>query len=159
MLEPTPAERMLQIATGTDVSNPNANAANANCLDAESFIPSLARGKLIICEHVSHSMYGQTFMISTILETIRRIGAAGVIFTSDQNLPEYDTGVESTMTLPLPGIVLHSDGSQVSYKGTREVHFQKIIQIMLAVSIASFPYSIIRYFLPSLHRCFKTTTT
>lgn len=103
MLEPTPAARMLQIATKADVSSPN---ASPNCLDAESFIPSLARGKLIICEHVAHSMYGQTSM-TIILETIRRIGAGGVIITSD-HLPQSDIGAESSMTLPVPGIVIQN---------------------------------------------------
>ncbi|KAJ4746492.1 Subtilisin-like protease SBT2.5 [Rhynchospora pubera] len=96
------AER--QIATKADVSSPN---ASANCLDTESLIPSLARGKLIICEHIPHSMYGQT-TISTIFESIGRIGAAGVIITSEENLLDSDAGAESSMTLPVPGIVLGS---------------------------------------------------
>jgi hypothetical protein len=124
LLEPTPADMMLQIANTTDVSSPN---ASPSCLDAESFIPSLARGKLIICNHISIAMYGQSGM-SFVLETIRRIGAAGVIITSDP-LPKSDIGAESSMTLPIPGIVIKNAADmQVLTKTHVKFSFRQVLK-------------------------------
>ncbi|KAJ3680619.1 hypothetical protein LUZ60_016897 [Juncus effusus] len=100
--ESTRGSRMYPMATVSDVSTGN---SNPSCLNPEAFDPSLARGKIIICEHIPHSMYARD-NIGTVFETMRRIRAVGVIITSDEDLPDDDIGVESTMTLPLPGIVL-----------------------------------------------------
>ncbi|XP_072955477.1 subtilisin-like protease SBT2.5 isoform X2 [Typha angustifolia] len=106
---PTPDEVMFPIAAAEDVSTRNRNGTTAwlsNCQDPGSFIPSVVRGKLIICAYVTRFIYAPT-RISVIFDTIQKIGAAGVIVTTDRDLLNSEIGVES-MTLSVPGIVLQS---------------------------------------------------
>ncbi|KAF6135581.1 hypothetical protein GIB67_015434 [Kingdonia uniflora] len=109
----TSKEVHFPIAAAADVCTGNSSyVAVDNCQDPEPFILSLARGKLIICTY-SFDFEFESASISTVAETMQKVGAAGFIITMDP-----DVGTEqvrgTTVTFGVPGIVVNNLGSSMA---------------------------------------------
>ncbi|MCL7024882.1 hypothetical protein MKW94_006612 [Papaver nudicaule] len=102
---PTLGMQNYPIAAAADVSTRNASFITIeNCQHSEPFIPTLARGKLIICTYTFDFEF-ESASIATVADTMQKIGAAGFIITMDPDLgSEQVRG--TTTTLRVPGIVL-----------------------------------------------------
>ncbi|RZC74517.1 hypothetical protein C5167_049993 [Papaver somniferum] len=102
---PTLGMQNYPIAAAADVTTRNASFITIeNCQHPEPFIPSLARGKLIICTYTFDFEF-ESASIAAIADTMQKIGAAGFIITMDPDLgSEQVRG--TTTTLRVPGIVL-----------------------------------------------------
>ncbi|XP_021768053.1 subtilisin-like protease SBT2.5 isoform X2 [Chenopodium quinoa] len=104
---PTPGEALFPIASAADVSRHNASIGLLeSCQTPDVFIPSLVRGKLVICTYTFDFEFDSASIIR-VAETIRTAGAAGFVMTMDP-----DVGSEeikgTTVTLGVPGIVLNN---------------------------------------------------
>jgi hypothetical protein len=102
---PTPGETTYPLALADDVSIANTTDGSNGCQDPKVFIRSLVQGKVIICMIVS-SIYYQLDTYAAMIDTIQKIGAAGVIitdrYTSDidyEYQPIFPTTLPSAMVL------------------------------------------------------------
>ncbi|OVA19814.1 Peptidase S8/S53 domain [Macleaya cordata] len=104
---PTLGLELYSIAAAADVCYGNASVVTVqNCQHPESFIPILARGKLIICTYTFDFEF-EAASIATVADTMQKIGAAGFIIAMDPDLgSEQVRG--TTVTLRVPGIVLNN---------------------------------------------------
>ncbi|KAI7980637.1 Subtilisin-like protease SBT2.5 [Camellia lanceoleosa] len=78
---PTTGEILFPIAAAADVSQRNTTAGLLtieSCQNAEPFVPSLVRGKLIICTYTFDFDF-ESASIATVADTIHKVGAAGFI--------------------------------------------------------------------------------
>ncbi|GKV10779.1 hypothetical protein SLEP1_g22097 [Rubroshorea leprosula] len=95
------------IAAAADVSVRNATTGLVDsCTHPEPFIPSLARGKLIICTYTFDFEY-EDASIATVADTIKKVGAVGFIVTLDPDIASEKVK-GTTVTLQVPGIVLNN---------------------------------------------------
>ncbi|KAK1306088.1 hypothetical protein QJS10_CPA10g01023 [Acorus calamus] len=82
---PTSGAAHLQIAAAGDLCRQNDSVMlMENCMRAEPFVRSLARGKIIVCSYIE--MEYITTIVSVVAETMRTVGAAGFILTLDYDL-------------------------------------------------------------------------
>ncbi|KAF8412909.1 hypothetical protein HHK36_000881 [Tetracentron sinense] len=106
---PTAGEVLFPIAAAVDVCSRNMSGGFVlveSCQDSESFIPSLVHGKLIICTYTFDFEF-EAASISTVADTIKKVGGAGFIITMDPDIgSEQVKG--TTVTLQVPGIVLNN---------------------------------------------------
>ncbi|CAL5359710.1 unnamed protein product [Camellia sinensis] len=106
---PTTGEILFPIAAAADVSQRNTTAGLLtieSCQNAEPFVPSLVRGKLIICTYTFDFDF-ESASIATVADTIHKVGAAGFILTIDPDIGSEQ--IKGTMlTLRVPGIVLNN---------------------------------------------------
>ncbi|CAN0842683.1 Subtilisin-like protease SBT2.5 [Linum grandiflorum] len=87
------------LAPASDVSNRNTTSAIEveSCQHPEHFIPSLARDKLVICTY-NLDFQSQAVSLSTVADTIQKVGAAGFIITMDPTIgSEQVKGTTSTL--------------------------------------------------------------
>ncbi|KAF0894015.1 hypothetical protein E2562_033799 [Oryza meyeriana var. granulata] len=102
----TPGETMYPLALADDVSNGNSTDGSTNCQDPSIFIRSLAQGKVIICMFASSNYYeGEN--LAGIVDTIQKIGAAGVIIT-DHNSGDVDIEYQPTFPTTIPSAIVLS---------------------------------------------------
>ncbi|XP_052150847.1 subtilisin-like protease SBT2.5 [Oryza glaberrima] len=107
----TPGETMYPLALADDVSNTNSTGGSSNCQDPDVFIRSLVQGKVIICMFVSSNYYEGDFLAG-IVDTIQKIGAAGVIIT-DRSSSDSDIEYHPTFPTSIPSaIVVNSADAQ-----------------------------------------------
>ncbi|KAI7988221.1 Subtilisin-like protease SBT2.5 [Camellia lanceoleosa] len=106
---PTTGEILFPIAAAADVSQRNTTAGLLtieSCQNAEPFVPSLVRGKLIICTYTFDFDF-ESASIATVADTIHKVGAAGFILTIDPDIGSEQ--IKGTMlTLRVAGIVLNN---------------------------------------------------
>lgn len=106
---PTAGEVLFPIAAAADVCRRNTTTsfmAIDSCQHKELFIPSLVQGKIIICTYTFDFEF-EAASIAAVADTVRGLGAAGFIITMDPDLgSEQVKG--TTMTIPVPGIVLNN---------------------------------------------------
>ncbi|KAI8532281.1 hypothetical protein RHMOL_Rhmol11G0201400 [Rhododendron molle] len=107
---PTAGEELFPIATAADVSQGKVTTTSPffvdSCQNADSFIPYLVQGKLIICTYTPvFEFEGAT--IGAVAETIQKVGAAGFILATDHEIrPEQ---IENSMfSLQVPSIFLNN---------------------------------------------------
>ncbi|XVE57550.1 hypothetical protein DITRI_Ditri04bG0099400 [Diplodiscus trichospermus] len=102
---PTEGEIYYPIAAAADVCVRDATTITVDgCQRPELFIPLLVQGKLIICTYTFEFEY-ESASIATVAETMKQVGAAGFIITTDPAMGSEQ--VKSTMlTLQTPSIVL-----------------------------------------------------
>ncbi|KAJ0104678.1 hypothetical protein Patl1_18357 [Pistacia atlantica] len=81
-------------------------ASLESCQHPELFIPSLARGKLIICTYSFDFEY-EAATVTTVADNIKKIGAAGFILRMDPDVGSTPVN-GTTMTLQVPGIILNN---------------------------------------------------
>ncbi|XP_058104107.1 subtilisin-like protease SBT2.5 [Magnolia sinica] len=104
---PTAGEIHFPIVAAADVCERNSSLVTVeNCQHAEPFIRSLVRDKLIICTYTFDFEF-ESASITTVANTIQRIGAAGFILTVDPNLRSHQVK-GTTVTLRVPGIVINN---------------------------------------------------
>ncbi|XP_057977562.1 subtilisin-like protease SBT2.5 [Malania oleifera] len=106
---PTPGDLMFPIAAAANVCQRNAAVgflAVDSCQHTQLFIPSLVRGKLIVCTYTFDFEFGAA-SIATVAETMQKVGAAGFIITMDPDIGSQQIK-GTTVTLRVPGIVLNS---------------------------------------------------
>ncbi|PSR93488.1 Subtilisin-like [Actinidia chinensis var. chinensis] len=106
---PTPGEVLFPIAAAADVCHRNTTTlfpTVENCQHAELFIPSLVRGKLIICSYTFDFEFDGA-SIATVADTIQKVGAAGFILTVDPDIGS-DQNKDFVSILRVPGIVLNN---------------------------------------------------
>ncbi|KAK1286897.1 hypothetical protein QJS10_CPB20g01345 [Acorus calamus] len=102
---PTSGAAHLQIAVAGDLCRQNDSVMlMQNCMRAEPFVRSLARGKIIVCSYIE--MEYITTIVPVVAETMRTVGAAGFILTLDYDLNPSARISLGTVNLPVPGIVL-----------------------------------------------------
>ncbi|KAF9625421.1 hypothetical protein IFM89_022579 [Coptis chinensis] len=104
---PTAGQNFFPIAAAADVCSGNTTIVTIeSCQHPEPFITSLARGKLIICTY-TYDFEFEAASISTVVETMQKVGAAGFILTMDPDfVSEQVKG--TTVTFRIPGIVLNN---------------------------------------------------
>ncbi|KAK9274940.1 hypothetical protein L1049_022196 [Liquidambar formosana] len=106
---PTAGEVLFPIAAAVDVCKTNASPGLLtvdSCQNTESFIPSLVRGKLIICTYTFDFEF-EAASIAVVADTIQKVGAAGFIITMDPDMASEQVK-GTTVTLRVPGIVLNN---------------------------------------------------
>ncbi|CAO2819432.1 unnamed protein product [Amaranthus hypochondriacus] len=104
---PTPGAALFPIAAAADVSRHNASVGLLeSCQNPDAFIPSLVRGKLIICTYTYDFEFDSANIVK-VSETMRRAGAAGFIMTMDPDLGSEEVK-GTTVTMEMPGIVLNN---------------------------------------------------
>ncbi|KAL2490010.1 Subtilisin-like protease SBT2.5 [Forsythia ovata] len=104
---PTIGGVFFPVAAAADVCQRNITAGLVeSCQDADPFIRSLVRGKLIICTY-TFDFESEAATIATVADTISKIGAAGFILTMDPDIgSEQIKG--ATVTLQVPGVILNN---------------------------------------------------
>ncbi|KAL5724062.1 hypothetical protein ACHQM5_007372 [Ranunculus cassubicifolius] len=104
----TAGQDFFPIAAAADVCNRNTSLVLLdNCQHPDPFIPSLVKGKLIICTYSFDFEY-ESASISAVADTMQKVGAAGFIITMDPDLGGTEQVRGTTMTYPVPGIVLNN---------------------------------------------------
>ncbi|KAL7101919.1 hypothetical protein ACP275_08G085700 [Erythranthe tilingii] len=104
---PTVGGVYFPVAAAADVCERNVTVGVIeSCQNAEPFLRELARGKIIICTY-TFDFDSEAASISAVVDTIRKIGAAGFILTMDPDLGSHQIK-GSTITLPVPGIILNN---------------------------------------------------
>ncbi|KAG2573711.1 hypothetical protein PVAP13_7KG271400 [Panicum virgatum] len=102
---PTPGEIMYPLAWADDVIVENSTDEGANkCRDPRIFIKPLVQGKVIICTFDSSDYYDDVSLAS-IVDTIQKIGAAGVIVT-DRSTHDVDIEFEPTFPTTVPSAIV-----------------------------------------------------
>lgn len=87
---------MYPLALADDVSIKDSSDDDpVNCQDPNVFTKSLVQGKVIICH--DQSDYFENYDIVEIINTIQKVGAAGVILTGRQIDPESAPAFPSTI--------------------------------------------------------------
>lgn len=118
------------IAAAADASLRNTTTGIASlesCQHPELFIPSVARGKLIICTYSFDFEY-EAATVTTVADNIKKIGAAGFILTMDPDVGSTPVN-GTTMTLQVPGIILIN--MQASMVWSIIIHIQISFQIYI----------------------------
>ncbi|KAA8525979.1 hypothetical protein F0562_007921 [Nyssa sinensis] len=106
---PTDGEVFFPIAAAIDVCETNTNTGLLtvdSCQNTEPFIPTLVRGKLIICTYTFDFEF-ETASIATVADTIQKIGAAGFILTMNPDVGSVQIK-GTTATFRVPGIILNN---------------------------------------------------
>ncbi|OEL19086.1 Subtilisin-like protease SBT2.5 [Dichanthelium oligosanthes] len=94
---PTPGETMYPLAWADDVIVENStDDGYASCHDPRIFIKPLVQGKVIVCMFDS-SEYYHDVNLASMVDTIEKIGAAGVIVTDRSS---HDVAIEFEHTFP-----------------------------------------------------------
>ncbi|PAN39383.1 hypothetical protein PAHAL_7G238700 [Panicum hallii] len=102
---PTPGETMYPLAWADDVIVENSTDEGSNkCRDPKIFIKPLVQGKVIICMFDSSDYYDDVSLAS-IVDTIQKIGAAGVIVT-DRSTHDVDIDFEPTFPTTVPSAIV-----------------------------------------------------
>jgi len=102
---PTPGEIMYPLAWADDVIVENStDEGSIKCLDPRIFIKPLVQGKVIICMFDSSDYYDDVSLAS-IVDTIQKIGAAGVIVT-DRSTHDVDIEFEPTFPTTVPSAIV-----------------------------------------------------
>ncbi|XP_062224864.1 subtilisin-like protease SBT2.5 [Phragmites australis] len=101
---PTPGKTMYPLAWADDVSIENSTDGSADCQDPKVFIEHLVQGKVIICMFVS-SNYFEGDSLAGIVDTIQKIGAAGVIVT-DRYSGDVDIEYEPAFPTTIPSAIV-----------------------------------------------------
>ncbi|RCV34784.1 hypothetical protein SETIT_7G186000v2 [Setaria italica] len=103
---PTPGETMYPLAWADDVivENSTDDGWYNKCRDPRIFIKPLVQGKLIVCMFDSSDYYDD-ISLSSIIDTIQKIGAAGVIIT-DHSSHDVDIEFEPTFPTTVPSAIL-----------------------------------------------------
>ncbi|CAH9079981.1 unnamed protein product [Cuscuta epithymum] len=106
---PTIGEEFFQLAAAVDVCERNSTAGLLtveSCQDPGQFIPSLVRGKLLICTY-TYDFESETASIAAVADTVSKAGAAGFVITMDPDIAsEQIKG--ATLTLQVPGLILNN---------------------------------------------------
>ncbi|CAL5030747.1 unnamed protein product [Urochloa decumbens] len=102
---PTPGETMYPLALADDVISENSTDDGVSkCQDPRIFIKPLVQGKVIICKFDSSDYY-EDVRLSRIVDTIEKIGAAGVIIT-DRSSHDIDIEFEPTFPTTVPSAIV-----------------------------------------------------
>ncbi|RLM65297.1 subtilisin-like protease SBT2.5 [Panicum miliaceum] len=102
---PTPGETMYPLAWADDVIVENSTDEGSNkCRDPKIFIKPLVQGKVIICMFDSSDYYDD-MSLASIVDTIQKIGAAGVIVT-DRSTHDVDIDFEPTFPTTVPSAIV-----------------------------------------------------
>uniref|UniRef100_J3M014 Peptidase S8/S53 domain-containing protein n=1 Tax=Oryza brachyantha TaxID=4533 RepID=J3M014_ORYBR len=101
----TPGETMYPLALADDVSNGSSTDGSSNCQDPNVFIRSLVEGKVIICMFPSSNFVYEDDFLAGIVDTIQKIGAAGVIFT-DRDSGYVDVEYQPTFPTTIPSAMV-----------------------------------------------------
>nr|GMD82282.1 subtilisin-like protease SBT2.5 [Ipomoea batatas] len=106
---PTRGKAFFQLAAAVDVCRRNSTAGLLtveSCQDAGQFVPSLVRGKLVICTY-TFDFESEAASIATVADTVHRAGAAGFVLTMDPDIgSEQIKG--ATVTLQIPGLIINN---------------------------------------------------
>lgn len=95
------------MAAAADVSRHNSSIGLLeSCQTPDAFIPSLVRGKLIICTYTFDFEFDSASIVR-VAETMNNVGAAGFIMTMDPDVGSEEVK-GTTVTLGVPGIVLNN---------------------------------------------------
>ncbi|KAK3144095.1 hypothetical protein QOZ80_4AG0308730 [Eleusine coracana subsp. coracana] len=108
IITPTQGETMYSLALADDVSIDNSSDESVDCLDSSVFIKSLVQGKVIICDVTSDFM--DDHYIFEIINTVQKVGAAGVIITGRQI--DVDFGPAYPATFPSAVFIDEADSRQ-----------------------------------------------
>ncbi|XP_019105054.2 subtilisin-like protease SBT2.5 [Beta vulgaris subsp. vulgaris] len=104
---PTPGNALFPMAAAADVSRHNSSIGLLeSCQTPDAFIPSLVRGKLIICTYTFDFEFDSASIVR-VAETMNNVGAAGFIMTMDPDVGSEEVK-GTTVTLGVPGIVLNN---------------------------------------------------
>ncbi|KAG8065552.1 hypothetical protein GUJ93_ZPchr0004g38205 [Zizania palustris] len=95
---------MYPLALADDVSVTNSTDGSSNCQDPNIFVRSLVQGKVIICMFVSSNYY-EGDSLAGIIDTIQKIGAAGVVIT-DRYSGDVDIEYQPTFPTTFPSAVV-----------------------------------------------------
>jgi hypothetical protein len=102
---------MYPLAWTGDVIMENTSDGTADCMDSNVFIKSLVEGKVIICMVMSE--FFEDSNVVDVINTIQKVGAAGVIITGRQLDIDFTPAIPTTV--PSAVFVNHVD-SQVGFK-------------------------------------------
>ncbi|VFQ70506.1 unnamed protein product [Cuscuta campestris] len=105
----TMGEEFFQLAAAVDVSQRNSTAGLLtveSCQDPSQFVPSLVRGKLLICTY-TYDFESEAASIAAVADTVARAGAAGFVLTVDPDLGSQQIK-GATLTLQVPGLILNN---------------------------------------------------
>ncbi|KAJ1272092.1 hypothetical protein BS78_06G176200 [Paspalum vaginatum] len=101
---PTPGETMYPLVWADDVIAENSTDGSLNCRDPRIFVKPLVQGKVIICMFDSSNYYEDNDLAG-IVDTVQKIGAAGVIVT-DRSSGDIDIDYEPTFPTTIPTAVV-----------------------------------------------------
>lgn len=100
----TPGEIMYPLALADDVRIANSTDGSSDCQDPKVFIRSLVQGKVIICMYVPSNYY-EGNSLAGIVDTIQKIGAAGVVIT-DRYSGDIDIEYQPTFPTAVPSAIV-----------------------------------------------------
>ncbi|TVU15010.1 hypothetical protein EJB05_38508 [Eragrostis curvula] len=105
---PTPGKTMYPLALADDVIIDNSSDEPPNCLDSSVFSKSLVEGKVIICKFAPGYIIDYEFI--DIINTIQKVGAAGVIITGSN----IDVDFAPTVPTAIPSAIFVDEDDSLS---------------------------------------------